>query len=151
MLIPKLPLCPDTLICNWEGISCITNKKFKYATVDKQGIRLGIICNNINMVSCNPTEIIWHFRRIQHAVTLNGTWEMNDSWGRVFSVTKEDFTCPAVEEIFMLLTGSPRRPAVALRGLWCWNFLPSLVSALWWRNRRCEAMLSDSWPAQSWW
>lgn len=52
---------------------------------------------------------------------------------------------------FIICTGSPWRPDHALRALWCWNFLLSCVSPLWWRDWRGMASLPVGWPPDAWW
>lgn len=75
----------------------------------------------------------------QRAVTLNGTLEMNVSWGRVRS--EEDLWLIVMEDTLML---SPWWLEPLCRALWCWDFLLSLVSVLWWRNQHGEIILAST-------
>lgn len=124
-----------------------TNMIAIHATGKQQGTRdmqSFATINQLLAARCNLREMIRHLGRRQRSVTLKGTWEANESWWRAFSGTKW-----RPVDIFTLV--APWRPALASRPPWRSNSLPSLLSPLWWRNRRGEASLSDSRPAPSWW
>lgn len=134
MLSPKLPLWPDTLICNWKiNMSLHINVK-SHMELRWESITW--------FPALHRAETSW--KKIKGAVTLNGTLETADPWGRLFSVPKEDFRCPAMEETFVWPLW---RLDPALRTPPCWHFLPPLVSPLWWCPGRAW-FSAPSWQIQ---